>query len=107
MALQQLSFFKSDTTGTNETITLDPAPPATSTNATIASAVYGGQLVQVADDHKSLSFAVLQGFHPLVISLASPNPKDEIVRLVQGQTILASPVISQHSGVSTILVQGK
>jgi hypothetical protein len=42
-----------------------------------------------------------------VITLASPNPKDEIVRLVQGQTILASPVISQHSGVSTILVQGK
>jgi hypothetical protein len=107
MALQSVSIFKSDNTDSNETITLEPAPPATSTNATIVSAVYGGQLVQVAGDRKSLSFTVLQEVHPLVITLASPNPNDEIVRLAQGQTILASPVISQHSGVSTILIQGK
>jgi hypothetical protein len=106
MALQSVSIFKSDKTDANETITLEPDPPATSTDATIASAVYGGQLVKVAIDRKSLSFTVLQGVHPLTVTLASPNPKDEIVRLTQDQKVLASPVISQHSGVSVILIQG-
>jgi hypothetical protein len=102
VALKPVSIFKSDATGSNETITLGPASSA----ATIASAVYSGQLVTVAGDGKSLSFTVLQGVHPLVITLLSPSPNDEIVQLSQGGTDLASPVISQHSGVSTILIQG-
>ena len=102
MALNPTSIFESDNTGTSETIMLQPA----SSKATIASAVYGGELVPVADDRKSLTFTVLKKVNPLVITLASPNPDDEMVALVQGGTTLARPVITQHSGVSSILIQG-
>ena len=61
MALQPGSFFDSDATGSNETITLQPVSPATSTGATIASAFYGTasngapQPAAIAADGKSLS----------------------------------------------------
>ena len=103
MALTPASIFESDATGANETISLQPA----STDVTIASAVYSGQVVQVAGDRKSLSFTVAQGVHPLVITLVSPDPEDEEVDLAQDSGPLASVVVSQHSGVSTLLIQGK
>ena len=108
MALQPVSIFESDATGSKETITLHPVPPAASTNVTIASAVYGNpsELVPIAPDRKSLSITVQQGTHPLVVTLVSPDPKDEIVQLSQGSTKLANPVVRQHSGVSTIFIQG-
>jgi hypothetical protein len=112
MALQPGSFFDSDATGTEETIDLGPASPATSTNAKIASAFYGTdaqgtpQPAQVAGDGKSLSFTVLQGINPLVITLVSPNDKDETVRLSQGGTDLSFPVISKHSAVLTMFING-
>jgi hypothetical protein len=112
MALQPGSLFDSDATGSKETIMLGPAAPATSTNATIASAFYGtdGQgtplPVQIGADGKSLSFTVLQGIQPLVITLVSPNPQDETVRLSEDTTDLSFPVISRHSAVITIFING-
>ncbi len=112
MALQPGSFFDSDAAGTEETITLGPASPATATNATIASAFYGTdsqgtpQAATVAVDGKSLTFTVLQGVQPLVITLVSPNPKDETVRLSQDTTEISLPVISRHSAVVTIFING-
>lgn len=112
MALQPGSFFDSDATGANETIFLQPLPPATSTNATIASAFYGTdsqgapQSASVAEDGKSLSITVLNGVNPLVITLVNPNPQDEMVRLSQGSTVLQNPVISKHSAVVTLFVRG-
>lgn len=112
MALQPGSFFDSDTKGTNETIILGPASPATATNATIASAFYGTdnqgtpQPATVAADGKSLSFTVLEGIQPLLITLVSPNPKNETVRLSQGTTDISFPVISRHSAVVTIFING-
>ena len=112
MALQPGSFFDSDATGTNETITLGPASPATDTKATIASAFYGAdsqgtpQAASVAANGKSVSFTVLQGIKSLVMTLVSPNPKDETVRLSQGKTDISFPVISRHSAVITIFING-
>ena len=68
MALQPGSFLI-QMQGTNETI-FASLPPATSTNATIASAFYGTdsqgtpQSATVAEDGKSLSFTVLKAFSP-------------------------------------------
>jgi hypothetical protein len=104
MALQPGSFFESDTTGANETITLEPA----SSEAGIASAVYGNppQVLQVAPDRKSVSFTVQTGVNALVITLASPNPEDETVQLMQGTTQIAMLTVRQHSGVSAIFIKG-
>ena len=110
MALQPGSFFESDATGTNETIVLVPISPATSTLATIASGFYGTdesgtpKKVTIAPDRKSLSFNVIKGVNSLVVTLASPNPNDELVRLSQGSQPLADPVVRQHSAVSTIFI---
>jgi hypothetical protein len=108
MVLQPGSFFESDTTGATETISLKPLPPATSTNVSIASAVYGAppQVVPVAADRKSVSIKVLDGINALVITLVSPSPNDETVQLVQGSTQLALVTVRQHSGVSAILIKG-
>jgi hypothetical protein len=112
MALEPGSFFDSDATGANETITLGPANSANSTNATIGSAFYGTdaqgipQAAKVSEDRKSISFTVLKGINPLLITLVSPNPKDEMVRLSQGGTDLSFPVISRHSAVITIFING-
>ena len=102
MALTPVSIFQSDKTGSSETIALQPA----SSKAIIASAVYGGELVEIADGRKSLTFTVLEKVNRLVITLASPNPDDEMVSLIQGGTTLARPVITEHSGVSSMLIQG-
>jgi hypothetical protein len=91
---------------------LGPASPATFTNAKIASAFYGTdsqgtpQPVSVADDGKSLSFTVQQGVKPLVMTLVSPNPNDEMVRLFQDGTDISFPVISKHSAVITLFING-
>jgi hypothetical protein len=112
MALQPGSFFDSDATGTKETITLGPASPATSTNAKIASAFYGTDSQGTPEpallgvDGKSVSFTVLDGVQPLVITLVSPNSADETVRLSQGTTDISFPVISKHSAVITIFING-
>jgi hypothetical protein len=112
MALQPSSFFSSDAIGSSEIISLIPVSPATSTNATIASAFYGTdeqgspKSAAITVDRKSLSITVLKGINPLVITLVSPNPSDEIVQLSQDSTKLADPVISQHSAVSTIFIKG-
>jgi hypothetical protein len=112
MALQPGSFFDSDAKGTHETITLGPASPATSTNATIASAFYGTdsqgtpEPASISGDGKSVSFTVLDGVQALVITLVSPNPTDETVRLSQGTTDISFPVISRHSAVITIFING-
>ena len=104
MALQRISAFQSDATGSNETIVLEPA----STQAGIASAVYGlpAQVLTIAPDRKSFSFTVQSGVHALVITLASPNSADETVQLTQGGNLLVDPTISQHSAVCTLLIQG-
>jgi len=112
MALQPGSLSNSDATGTTETITLEPVPPATSTAATIASAFYGTDdqgaplPVQIAGDGKSMSFTVVAGVNPLVITLVSPDTNDEIVQLSQDGTVLANPVLSRHKAVFTMFIKG-
>lgn len=112
MTLQPGSFASSDATGSNETITLQPVSPATSTSASIASAFYGNdisghpQLATVAADQKSLTITVASGINSLVITLVSPTPNDETVQLCQGSTVLATPTVRNHSGVSTIFIKG-
>lgn len=108
MALTRGSFFQSDATGATETIDLKPVPPATSTNATIASAFYGTppQSVSIATNRKSLTFTVLPGTNQLVITIVSPNPQDESVILADGTTILANPTVRQHSAVSVLFIHG-
>ena|SRR5260370_26987091 len=112
MALQPGSFFESDNTGSSETISLQPASPASSTSALIASAFYGNDLgghpnpALVAEDRKSVTITVAPGINSLVITLVSPNPNDETVELCQGSTQLADPTVRNHSAVSTILIKG-
>jgi type IV secretion system protein VirB5 len=112
MTLQPGSFAASDATGSNETITLQPVSPATSTGASIASAFYGNDAsghpkpATVAADQKSLTITVASGINSLVITLVSPNPDDETVQLCQGSTVLATPTVRNHSGVSTIFIKG-
>lgn len=112
MTLQPGSFFESDATGSNETISLQPVSPATSTNATIASAFYAADdsgsptPASIAADRKSLSFTVAKGINPLVITLVSPNPNNETVQLVQGSTLLEHVVLSKHSAVTTLFIRG-
>jgi hypothetical protein len=112
MTLQPGSFFDSDATGSSETITVQPVSPATSTNATIASAFYGTshngapQPAAIAADRKSLTITVSAGMNPLVITLVSPNSNDETVQLCQGSTMLADPTVRNHSAVSTIVING-
>jgi hypothetical protein len=112
MTLQPGSFAASDATGSNETITLQPVSPATSTGASIASAFYGNDASghpkpsTVAADQKSLTITVTSGINSLVITLVSPNPDDETVELCQGSTVLATPTVRNHSGVSTIFIKG-
>jgi len=112
MALQPGAFFESDATGSTETVTLQPLSPATSTGASIASAFYGNdasghpKLAAVADDRKSVTITVASGINSLVITLVSPNPNDETVQLCQGSTVLATPTVRNHSGVSAILIKG-
>ena len=112
MTLQPGSFFESDTTGSTETIRLQPASPATSTNVLIASAFYGNdqnghpQPAGVAGDRKSVTITVLSGINSLVITLVSPNPTDETVELRQGSTLLAAPTVRNHSAVSAIFIKG-
>jgi hypothetical protein len=112
MALQAGSFFESDNTGATETIGLQPASPTTSTAVLIASAFYGKdgsdhpKPASVAQDRKSVTITVLSGINALVITLVSPNPADETVQLCQGSTLLATPTVRNHSGVSTILIKG-
>jgi hypothetical protein len=73
MTLQPGSFAASDATGSNETITLQPVSPATSTSASIASAFYGNDAschpkpATVAADQKSLTITVASGINSLVI----------------------------------------
>jgi hypothetical protein len=112
MALQPGSFFESDSTGSSETITLQPVSPAPSTNAAIASAFYGNDAsghpkpADVAPDRKSVTITVVSGINSLVITLVSPNPNDETVQLCQGSTQLANPTVRNHSGVSAIFIKG-
>jgi hypothetical protein len=111
MVLTPGSLFESDATGTSETITLKPVPPATSTQATISSAFYGtdsqGASTQVpVTGGTSVTITVLSGMNQLVLNLISPNPRDESVQITQGTTVLANPTIRQHSGSSTIFIKG-
>jgi hypothetical protein len=112
MALQPGSFFESDSTGSGETIALQPASPATSTTAAIASAFYGNdesghpKPALVAEDRKSVTITVVSGINSLVITLVSPNPNDETVQLCQGLTLLTDPTVRNHSAVSTIFIKG-
>lgn len=108
MAFTPGSLFDSDARGATETIDLKPVPPATSTNAIIASAFYGTppQPVPIASNRKSLTISVLPGLNQLVVTLVSPSPNDESVILVGGTTILANPTVRQHSAVSVIFIKG-
>jgi hypothetical protein len=112
MTLQPGSFFESDSTGSTETITLQPVSPATSTVVLIASAFYGKdesghpKPASIAQDRMSVTITVLSGINSLVMTLVSPNPADETVQLCQGSTALATPTVRNHSGVSTILIKG-
>lgn len=112
MTLQAGSFFESDSINSTETIALQPTSPATSTAVLIASAFYGKdesghpKQAAVAQDQKSVNITVVSGINSLVITLVSPNPADETVQLCQGSTLLAAPTVSNHSGVSTILIKG-
>lgn len=100
------------TTGTTNTIILEPLAPMNSTLATIDSAFYGTdnqgdpKPADVAQDGKSLSFKVLADVNPLVINLVSPNPNDEIVQLRQGGKVVGNPVVNGHKAVFTIFVNG-
>lgn len=112
MSLQAVTFFKSDTTGAVETVTLKPVAPKPSTNAMIASAFYGTdasgtpKAATRAPDGKSVSFTVLSGINSLVVTIVSPDPADETVNLSQGAVVLADPTVRNHSAVSTMLIQG-
>jgi hypothetical protein len=112
MALQPGSFFESDASGTPETLTLKPVAPATSTNAMIANAFYGVDAssapkpVVIAADGMSFDITVLSGINSLVVNFVSPNPRDELISLCQGLTVIARPTVRNHSAVSTLFIRG-
>jgi hypothetical protein len=94
------------TTGAAKTINLQPLPPATSTNVSIASAAYGNPSPTVAADRMSASFTVLAGLNALVIGLDSPSPNDETVQLTLDGNQVAMVTVRQHSGASAISIDG-
>jgi hypothetical protein len=110
MTLVPGSFFQSDTTGQKEAIILKPVDPAT--NAKIASAFYGldsagiPKQASVAQDGQSLSITVLNGITFLLVTVISPDPANAVIQLCQGATVLAEAAITNHSAVSTIIIQG-
>ena len=100
------------TTGTTNTIILEPLAPMPSTLATIDSAFYGTddqgnpKPADVAQDGKSVSFKVLPGVNPLDINLVSPNPNDEMVQLRQGGKVVGNPVVNGLKAVFNVFVNG-
>ena len=112
MPLQPKSVFSSDTVGSTESIALQPVPPARSTQITIASAFYGtdasGAPVPVTVSAKGnvVTLTMLPGFNALTVTLVSPDPALQAVNLVQAGTVLATPIVKNHSGFSTMFLQG-
>jgi hypothetical protein len=110
MTLQLGSLFNSDATGSQETITLEPSDPKTTTQATFGPVFYGtdsqGSPQQIPTNDTSLTITVLKGINPLAITLVSPEKEDETVLLKQGNTLLLDPTIRNHSTVCTIVIKG-
>jgi len=95
------------TTDDTKTIKLEPIFPATSTNVSIGSADYGAPpKPQVAADRMSVSFKVKDGLNVLAIGLVSPSPADETVQLTLDGNQIAMVTVRQHSGPSTINING-
>jgi hypothetical protein len=95
------------TTGSMKTIKLEPIPPASSTNVSIASADYGAPpKPQVADDRMSVSFTVKDGLNALVITLDSLSENDETVQLTLDGAQLTMVTVRQHAGASAIDING-
>jgi hypothetical protein len=112
MALTPSSFFESDNIGNVEQITLAPLPPATSTDALIASAFYGlnsGNVpatIPIDADRKSFSFSILPGVFALTVTVVSPDPARQDVQLCQGTTQIDLITIQNHSGSGAVLIRG-
>jgi len=83
MPLQQTSWALSDTTGTQETMSIDAA------NTTIAGVSYGVDgtgapiPVQVSADGKSFQINVINGTNALIVTLISPGPDSDVVYMQQ------------------------
>lgn len=112
MALEQGSIFGSDAAGSTETIALQAIPSTNPLQVTIASAFYGVDAsgapipVQLPQNHTTVTFKMLAGINTLTITLTSPDPRNQAVNIVQGNTILATPIVKNHSGFSSIFLQG-
>ena len=101
-----------DQTGTSETITIEPVPPATSMQVFFTAASYGTEpdgtpttLPGVAGK-KALAFKVLQGSNRLVFGLASSTPQRQSVNIVQGTTQLSTVSVEFHSGTGSLRIMG-
>jgi len=83
MSLQQSSWSLSDSTGNDETISIDAS------NTTIAAVSYGTNAsgvpnqVPISSDGKSFQIKVLGGLNPLVVTLISPGPASDVVYIQQ------------------------
>jgi hypothetical protein len=83
MPLKQTSWILSDATGTPETISIDAS------NTTIAGVSYGTDAagapipVQISTDNKSFEIKVISGSNPLIVTLISPGPDNDIVYVQQ------------------------
>ncbi len=110
MTLVPGSLFLSDSTGQSETISLQAVGEQVTVR--IASAFYGAdsagvpKQAAIADDGQSLSITVLGGMNPLSVTVISPDPASGVVQLCQGTAVLAESTLTNHSAVSSIVIQG-
>lgn len=83
MSLQQTSWTLSDTTGNQETVSIDAA------NTTIAGVSYGVDgagapiTVPVSTDGKSFQITIINGANVLIVTLISPGPDSDVVYVQQ------------------------
>jgi len=95
------------TSDSDQTIKLEPIPPADFTNVRITSADYGAPARPVvAADRMSVSFTVKDGLNALVITLDSTSQNNETVQLTLDGDQVAMVTVRQHSGASAIDING-
>ncbi len=110
MTLVPGSFFQSGSIGKDETIVLRLVDPAAS--ASINTAFYGKDAAgkpsaaTVSPDGQSVTIKVLSGTNALEFNLISPGHSDVSVQLCQRDNVFAEPLITDHTGVSTLSIRG-
>jgi len=107
MSLTPGSFFQSDATGATEVLKLVPTATAGPTQAQIVSAAYGNDTsdVTIAADGLSVTVTVQSGLDNLLVTVVSPSANDH-ANLVQGTTVFAQFVLTNHWDAATIRIEG-